>query len=29
MTIEQALRKLGLDTKYVNNLEAFLTIFAK
>lgn len=29
MTIEQALRKLGLDTKYVNNLEAFLTLFAK
>lgn len=29
MTIEQALRKLGLDPKYVNNLEAFLTLFAK
>jgi len=29
MTIEQALRKLGLDTKYVSNLEAFLTLFAK
>lgn len=29
MTIEQALRKLGLDPKYLNNLEAFLTLFAK
>ena len=29
MTIEQALRKLGLDTKNLNDLEAFLTVFAK
>src|SRR4051812_16940141 len=29
MTIEQALKKLGIDPKYVNDLEAFLTLFAK
>lgn len=29
MTIEQALRKLGLDTVFANNLEMFLALFAR